>query len=75
MEALICMTDYVPQERQAPTKEERAAKKEAARVTGEENLAALKKEDDAFRANFERLKTERKAREQLGKPGGTASVS
>lgn len=73
--SLVCMTDYVPQERQPLTKEERAAKKEAARIQGALNVAAQAKSDEAFRANFERLKNERKAREQLGKPGGTASVS
>jgi hypothetical protein len=61
--------------RERPTKEQRAAKKELARIDGEKNLATLRKKDNAFRANFERLKTERKAREQLGKPGGTASVT
>lgn len=34
------------------------------RLDPEKNLAAKKKADEAFRANFERLKAERKAREQ-----------
>ena len=37
--------------------------KERARKDAEKALAAHKKEDDAFRANFERLKAERLARE------------
>jgi hypothetical protein len=45
------------------TKEERLAKKEKARQEAENVLAERKKEDDAFRANFERLKAERLARE------------
>ena len=44
------------------TREEREAKKRA-RKDAEKALAAHKKEDDAFRANFERLKAERLARE------------
>jgi len=55
--------DYETQDRRLPTKEEREAKKEQARRDAEKALAARKKEDDAFRANFERLKAERLARE------------
>jgi hypothetical protein len=55
--------DYETQEKQLPTKEEREAKKEKARKEAEKALAARKKEDEAFRANFERLKAERLARE------------
>jgi hypothetical protein len=55
--------DYETQERRLPTKEEREAKKEQARKDAEKELAARKKADDAFRANFERLKAERLARE------------
>ncbi|MET0678762.1 MAG: hypothetical protein ABW175_23440 [Bradyrhizobium sp.] len=47
------------------TREERLAKLEKRRVEGEQNMAAIRKEDAAFRSNFERLKAERKAREQL----------
>lgn len=45
------------------TKEEREARKEKARWDAEQNLAVRNKKDQAFRANFERLKAERKARE------------
>jgi hypothetical protein len=55
--------DYEVREKRQPTKEEREAKKEKARQTAEKVLAARKKEDDAFRANFERLRAERFARE------------
>jgi hypothetical protein len=55
--------DYETQEKQPPTKEEREAKKGKARVEAEKALAARKMEDKAFRANFERLKAERLARE------------
>ncbi|MBR1234613.1 hypothetical protein [Bradyrhizobium sp. AUGA SZCCT0182] len=55
--------DYETQEKRPATKEERSAKKEKARQEAEKVLAELKKEDDAFRANFERLKAERLARE------------
>ena len=55
--------DYETQEKPRPTKEEREAKKEQARKDAEKALIARKKADDAFRANFERLKAERRARE------------
>jgi hypothetical protein len=55
--------DYETQEKQPPTKEAREAKKEKARQDAEKGLAERKKEDEAFRANFERLKAERLARE------------
>ena len=55
--------DYKTQDRPPPTKEEREAKKEWARKEAEKALVARKKADDAFRANFERLKAERRARE------------
>ena len=55
--------DYETQEKQLPTKQEREAKKEQARKDAEKALIARKKADDAFRANFERLKAERLARE------------
>ena len=51
------------QEQQPPTKQEREAKKAQAREDAEQALIARKKADDAFRANFERLKAERLARE------------
>jgi len=55
--------DYETQERRLPTKQEREAKKAKARWDAEQNLTARKKSDDAFQANFERLKAERLARE------------
>jgi hypothetical protein len=55
--------EYEAQERRLPTKEEREAKKAKARWDAEQNLNARKKSDDAFRANFDRLKAERLARE------------
>ena len=55
--------DYETHEKLPPTREEREAKKERARNDAEEALVARKKADDAFRANFERLKAERRARE------------
>ena len=55
--------DYETREKRSPTKEEREAKKEKARQEAEKVLAARQKEDAAFRANFERLRAERLARE------------
>jgi hypothetical protein len=55
--------DYETREKRSPTKEEREAKKQKAREEAEKVLAARRKEDAAFRANFERLKAERLARE------------
>ena len=55
--------DYETQDKRPPTKEEREAKKEKARKEAEKALIARKKEDEAFRANFERLRAERRARE------------
>ena len=59
--------NYQNREKRLPTKEEREAKKEQNRKDAEMVLAARKKADDAFRANFERLKAERVAREAAGK--------
>jgi len=59
--------NYQNREKRLPTKEEREAKKEQNRKDAEMVLAARKKADDAFRANFERLKAERPAREAAGK--------
>lgn len=61
--ALICMENFEHREKPPITKEEREAKKEQARQDAVKALAARKKEDDAFRANFQRLKAERLARE------------
>ena len=55
--------DYETRDKRPPTKEEREAKKEKARKEAEKALIARKKKDEAFRANFERLKAERLARE------------
>ena len=55
--------DYETREKRPPTKEEREAKKEKARQEAEKVIAERKKEQDAFRANFERLKAERLVRE------------
>jgi len=60
------MGEHQYRERKSPTKEEREAKKAKARADGDEAHAAKQKEDDAFRANFERLRAERKARENSG---------
>jgi hypothetical protein len=57
------MENFEHREKRPVTKEEREAKKERARRDAEIALAARKKEDDAFRANFQRLKAERLARE------------
>jgi hypothetical protein len=58
--------DYQTREKRPPTKEEREAKKEQSRKDAQRELAARKKADDAFRANFERLKAERLARAAAG---------
>jgi hypothetical protein len=57
------MDNFEHREKPPITKEEREAKKERARQDAEKALVARKKQDDAFRANFERLKAERLARE------------
>lgn len=58
------MEEFEHRMKRPATKEEREAKKQLARLDAEKNLAAKKKADEAFRANFERLKAERKSREQ-----------
>jgi hypothetical protein len=65
--ALTSMTEYEP--RPPRTKQEREARKEQARWVAEQNMAEQRKVDEAFRSNFERLKAERKAREQLAERG------
>jgi len=57
------MENFEHREKPPITKEEREAKKERARQDAVKALAARKKDDDAFRANFQRLKAERLARE------------
>jgi hypothetical protein len=71
--ALTGMENFELKEKPPITKEEREAKKEKSLWDAKKALAERKKADDAFRANFERLKAERKAREQLAGEGGTAS--
>ena len=48
-----------------PSREERQAKAEARRWDAEQALNERRKADDAFRANFERLRAERLAREAI----------
>lgn len=55
--------DYEFQEKVLPTKEEREAKKDQARRDAAKALNERREADDAFRANFEPLKLERRARE------------
>jgi len=55
--------EYETRQKPPPTKQEREARKAQARQDAEQALIARKKADDAFRANFERLKAERLARE------------
>jgi hypothetical protein len=59
----LTIMDYETREKRPPTKKEREAKKDKARREAEKALAVRKKEDDAFRAKFERLRAERLARE------------
>jgi hypothetical protein len=55
--------DFENREKPSLTAEERLAKKEKSRWDAEKALSERKKSDDAFRANFERLKAARLARE------------
>jgi hypothetical protein len=50
-------------DRKPTTKAERQAKLQKQAVSAEKNMPEKKKVDEAFRANFERLKAERRARE------------
>jgi hypothetical protein len=56
--------DFEGSEKPALTKEERAAKKEKRAWDAEKALSDRMKSDDAFRAYYERLKAERRAREE-----------
>jgi hypothetical protein len=56
------LMDFESSEKPAITKEERAAKKEKRAWDAEKALRDRKKSDDAFHANYERLKAERRAR-------------
>jgi len=60
-DALACMDET--REKPPVSSEERAAKKESSRWDAKEALRERKKAEDAFRANYERLKAERLARE------------
>ena len=62
---MIGMDNFEHREKPPPTKEEREAKKEQARLAAEKNLIERKKSDHAFRGNFERLKAERLARGKI----------
>jgi hypothetical protein len=55
--------DFENREKPVLTAEERLAKKEKSRWDAEKALNERKRSDNAFRANFERLKAERLARE------------
>ncbi len=57
------MQEFETQERRPPTAEERLAKKEKSRWDAEKALAERKNAEEAFRANYERLKAERRERE------------
>ena len=57
--------DFENREKPSLTAEERLAKKEKSRWDAEKALHERKKSDDAFRANFERLKAERLARKAV----------
>ena len=59
--ALVCMDEI--REKPPLSSEERAAKKETSRWDAMKALSERKKAEDAFRANYERLKAERLARE------------
>jgi hypothetical protein len=57
------MEEFEHREKPATTKEERAAKKEKSLWDARKAFAERKKVEDSFRANYERLKAERLARE------------
>jgi hypothetical protein len=56
--------DFVYRDKPLPTKQEREAKKVKSRLEAEKVTSERLKADEAFRANFERLKAERLAREK-----------
>jgi hypothetical protein len=60
------MSEFEYRERAPVTAEERTAKKEKSQQKAALALAERKKIDEAFRANLERLRDERKAREETG---------
>lgn len=55
---------YEVKEKKRPTKEERETKKDKSRREAEKALIERKQAEDAFRANFDRLKAERRSREK-----------
>ena len=59
------MTEFENRIKPPVSREEREAKDEQRRLEAEQALIERKKADDAFRANFERLKAERLAREAI----------
>ena len=61
--ALIGMQEFEHREKSPVTKEEREAKLEKHRWDAAQALIERKKAEEAFYANFERLKAERLARE------------
>ena len=63
LSTLRCMEEFEHREKLATTKEERAARKEKSLWDAQKALAERKKVEDSFRANYERLKAERLARE------------
>ena len=58
------MTNSEDRAKPLVSKQEREAKKEKQRWDAERALKERRKADDVFRANFERLKAERLAREK-----------
>jgi hypothetical protein len=69
------MENFEHRENPPITKEQREAKKQKSLQDAELAMAERRKADAAFRANFERLKAERKAREELAAQGRKASSS
>jgi len=65
LRTLIGMTEFENRVKPPLSREERAAKAEKRRLEAEQALIERKKADEAFRANFERLKAERLAREAI----------
>ncbi len=60
------MQEFERREKPSVTKEEREARLEKQRWDAEQALAERKKEEEAFYANFRRLKAERLARVDSG---------
>ena len=65
LRTLTGMTDFENRVKPSLSREERAEKAEKRRLEAEQALIERKKADDAFRANFDRLKAERLAREAI----------